>query len=52
MHEFQYDCVKPNMIRKKKRNYVDTGTFIVHVKQVTYIKSIGESFEKTPQMMN
>ena len=39
MYEFWYDCVKPKYGENAKLSYMDTGSFIVHLKvEDTYIK--------------
>ena len=32
VYEFWYDFIKPNYVEKAKLCYVDTGSFVVHVK--------------------
>ena len=40
MYEFQYDYVKPKYSEKAKICYVDTDSFIVHVKTEDVYKDI------------
>ena len=42
MYEFQYDYVKPKYSEKVKICYVDTDSFIVHVKTEDVYKDIAE----------
>ena len=42
MYEFQYDYVKPKYSEKAKICYVDTDSFIVHVKTENVYKDIAE----------
>ena len=42
MYEFQYDYVKPKYSGKAKICYVDTDSFIVHVKTEDVYKDIAE----------
>ena len=42
MYEFQYDYVKPKYSEKAKICYVDTDSFIVHVKTEDVYKDIAE----------
>ena len=42
MYEFQYDYVKPKYSEKAKICYVDTDSFIVHVKTQDVYKDIAE----------
>ena len=45
MHEFLYDYVKPKSGENAKFCYVDTNSFIVHVKTDNIYKYITEDFE-------
>ena len=45
MHEFLYDYVKPKSGENAKLCYVDTNSFIVHVKTDNIYKYITEDFE-------
>ena len=38
MYEFWYDYVKPECGENGKLSYIDTDSFIVHIKQVIFIK--------------
>ena len=42
MYKFQYDYVKPKFGEKAKICYVDTDSFIVHVKTEDVYKDIAE----------
>ena len=42
MYEFWYDYVKPKYVENVKVCYMDTGTFIVHVKTDGNYKDIAE----------
>ena len=46
MYEFRYDYVKPNYGENGKLCYMDTGSFIVHVKTDDIYKDIAEDIEK------
>ena len=45
MYEFWYDYVKPKYVENVKVCYMDTGTFIVHVKTDGNYKDIAEDVE-------
>ena len=45
MHEFWYDYVKPRYDKNEKLCYMDTGSFIVHVKTDDIYKDIAEDVE-------
>ena len=46
MYEFRYDYVKPKYGENGKLCYMDTGSFIVHVKTDDIYKDIAEDIEK------
>ena len=46
MYEFWDDYVKPKYGEKAKLCYMDTGSFIVHVKTQDIYKDIAEDAEK------
>ena len=45
MHEFQYSYVKPKYGGNRELCYIDTNSFIVHVKTKDIYKDIGEDIE-------
>ena len=45
MHEFWYDYVKPKYCKNAKLCYMDTDSFIVHVKTDDIYKDIAEDIE-------
>ena len=45
IYEFQYDYVKPKYGQNAKLCYMDTGSFIVHVKTEDIYKDIAEDVE-------
>ena len=46
LYEFRYDYVKPKYGENGKHCYMDTGSFIVHVKPDDIYKDIAEDIEK------
>ena len=46
MYEFWYDYVKPKYGEKAKLCYMDTDSFIVHVKAKDIYKDIAEDIEQ------
>ena len=40
IHEYWYDYVKPKYVNKTKLCYMDTDSFVVHIKQEHCVKSI------------
>ena len=46
MHEFSYDYLKPKYGQNVKLFYMDTDSFIVHVKTDGIYKDIAEMFKK------
>ena len=45
MYEFWYDCLKPRYGENTKLCYVDTDSFIVHVKTEDIYKDLAEDVE-------
>ena len=45
MYEFWYDYVKPKYGENVKLCYIDTGSFIIHVKTNDIYKDIAEDVE-------
>ena len=45
IYEFQYDYVKPKYGQNPKLCYMDTGSFIVHVKTEDIYRDIAEDVE-------
>ena len=45
IYEFQYDYVKPKYGQNAKLCYMDTGSFIVHVKTEDIYRDIAEDVE-------
>ena len=45
MHEFWYDYVKPKYVENAKLCYMDTDSFIVHLKTDDIYKDIAEDVE-------
>ena len=39
-YEFWYDYVKPKYDKKEKLCYMDTDSFIVHIKKMIFIKTL------------
>ena len=46
MYEFWYDYIKPKYTDNVKLCYVDTGSFIMHIKTEDFYKDIDEDVEK------
>ena len=46
LYEFRYDYLKPKYGENGKYCYMDTGSFIVHVKTDDIYKDIAEDIEK------
>ena len=42
MHEFWYDYIKPKFCGKRKLCYMDTKSFIVHIKTDDICKEVAE----------
>ena len=45
MYEFLYDCVKPNYCKNATFCYMDTVSFIAHIKTDNFYKDIAEGVE-------
>ena len=45
MHELWYDYIKPKYGEKAKLFYMDTNSYIVHLKTDDIYKNIAEDFE-------
>ena len=52
MHEFCHDYVKPKYGENVKLCYMDTGSFIVHIKTHDIYKVIAENVEKRFETSN
>ena len=52
MFEFWYDYVKPKYDKNEKFCYMDTNSFIVHVKTEYIYKDIAENFETRSDTSN
>ena len=52
MYEFWYDYVKPKYGKNAKLCYMDTGSFIVHVKTDNIYKDIPEDVETRFDTLN
>ena len=46
MYEFWYDNIKPEYQDKAKLRYMDTDSFIIHVKTEDFYKDIANDVEK------
>ena len=46
MYEFWYDYVKPKYQGKAKLCYMDTGSFIIHIKTEDFYEDIADDVEK------
>ena len=46
MYEFWYDYIKRNYGKKAKPCYVDTDSFIIHIKTKGFYKDIADDVEK------
>ena len=46
MYEFWYYCIKPKYKDKTKLCYVDTDSFIIHIKTEDFYKGIAGDVEK------
>ena len=51
VYQFWYDYVKPKYYRKAKLCYMDTDSFIVHVKTDDIYKDIAKDVEKVIELM-
>ena len=52
MYEFWYDCIKPKYSKNPKLCFMDTDSFIVHVKTVDIYKAIAEDVETRFDTLN
>ena len=46
MYEFWYDCIKPKYGKKAKLCYMDTDSFIIHIKTKDFYEYIADNAEK------
>ena len=46
MHELLYDYIKPKYHNNAKLCYMDTGTFITHIKTENFYEDIANNVEK------
>ena len=46
MYEFWYDYIKPKYQDKSKLCYMDTGSFVIHIKTEDFYKNIATNVEK------
>ena len=46
MHEFQYDYAKPKYQDNTKLCYMDTDSFIIHIKTEDFYEDIADDVEK------
>ena len=46
MYEFWYDYIKPKYGKKAKLCYMDTDSFIIHIKTEDFYKDIADDVEK------
>ena len=46
MYEFQYDCIKPKFGDKARLCYMDTDSFIMHIKTEDFYKDIADDVER------
>ena len=46
MHEFWYDYIKPKYQNNAKLCYMDTDSFIIHIKTKDFYKDIADDLEK------
>ena len=52
MYEFWYDYMKPKYAEKSKLCYMDTDSFIIHIKNEDVYKDILEDVEKRFDISN
>ena len=52
MYEVWYDCIKPKYSKNAKLCFMDTDSFIVHVKTVDIYKAIAEDVETRFDTLN
>ena len=46
MYEFWYDYIKPKYQNNSKLCYIDTDSFIIHIKTEDFYKDIADDVEK------
>ena len=46
MYEFWHDCIKPKHQNRAKLCYMDTDSFIIHIKTKDFYKDIANDVEK------
>ena len=46
VYEFQYDYMKPKYKDKVKLCYMDTGSFLIHIKTEDFYKDIANNIER------
>ena len=46
MYEFWYDYIKPKYQNNAKLCYMDTDSFIIHIKTEDFYKDIADDFKK------
>ena len=46
MYEFWYDCMKPKYAHNVKLCYIDTDSFIMHIRTEDFYKDIADNVEK------
>ena len=51
-YEFWYDYIKPKYQDKAKLCYMDTDSFIIHIKTKDFYKDIAYDFEKVFDILN
>ena len=52
MHEFWYDYIKPKYQNNAKLRYMDTDSFIIHIKTEDFCKDIADDIEKRFDTLN
>ena len=52
MYEFWYDYIKPKYQQNAKLCYMDTGSFIIHIKTEDFYKDIACDVEKRFDTLN
>ena len=52
MYKFWYDCIKPNYSKRAKLCYMDTDSFIIHIKTEDFYKDIANVVEKRFETSN
>ena len=46
MYEFWYDYIKPKYLQNAKQRYMDTDSFIIHIKMEDFYKDIACDVDK------